>query len=94
MLSWNARGKYKAFQITRDGKVIAEALPADARSYEDKTAPAKGKVVYSIQPSTGKSTPATIEVRISQPHAGGALVYEPFDYPSDAEVPQSLLGKS
>ena len=94
MLSWNARGKYKAFQITRDGKVIAEALPADARSYEDKTAPAKGKVVYSIQPSTGKSTPATIEVRIGQPHAGGALVYEPFDYPSDAEVPQSLLGKS
>jgi hypothetical protein len=94
MLKWEARGKYDAFRITRDGKVIADAVAADALSYEDKTAPAKGKVSYVIQPTTGKVTPATLEMSIGVADAGGALVYEPFDYPTDADEPQSALGKS
>jgi hypothetical protein len=94
MLSWKARGKYDAFRIARDGKVIADAVPADARSFEDKTAPAKGKVVYAVQPTTGKVTPAELKVNLGPADAGGALVYESFDYPTDAEKPQSLLGKS
>lgn len=93
MLNWGARGKYDAFQITRDGKVIADAVAADAHSYEDKTAPAKGKVTYAIQPTTGKVTPATIEVSIGLADAGGALVYEPFDYPASPDEPQYLTGK-
>jgi len=94
MLNWKARGKYEAFRITRDGKVIAEAVPADARNFEDKTAPAKGKVVYSIQPTTGKTTSAECGIHLGPIDAGAALVYEPFDYPTDAGQPQSLLGKS
>ncbi|MFK7851158.1 MAG: sialate O-acetylesterase [Akkermansiaceae bacterium] len=94
MLSWKARGNYDAFSILRDGKVIADAVPADARSYEDKTAPAKGKFGYAIQPTTGKVTPAELMVNLGPVDAGGALVYEPFDYPTDAEEPQSPLGKS
>ena len=94
MLRWDARGNYDAFRISRDGKVIVENVAADARSFEDKTAPAKGKVSYVIQPTTGKVTPATLEVSIGVADAGGALVYEPFDYPTDADEPQSPLGKS
>lgn len=94
MLGWKARGKYEAFRISRDGKVIAEAVPAAARSFEDKTAPAEGKVTYSIQPTTGKVTPAELTVNLGPAGPGGALVYEPFDYPASAESPQSLLGKT
>jgi hypothetical protein len=94
MLSWKACGKYDAFRISRDGKVIADAVPAEARSFEDKTAPAKGKVTYSIQPTTGKVTPAELTVNLGPADSGGALVYEPFDYPASAEEPQSLLGKT
>jgi len=93
-LSWKARGKYDAFRITRDGKVIADAVPADARSYEDGTAPAQGRVVYAIEPTSGRVTPAQLTLNLGPADAGGALVYEPFDYPTDADEPQSPLGKS
>jgi hypothetical protein len=94
MLSWQARGKYDAFRILRDGKVIADAVPANARSFEDKEAPAKGKVTYSIEPSTGKVTPAELIVNLGPADSVGALLYEPFDYPTSTEEPQSLLGKT
>lgn len=94
MLSWKARGKYDAFRISRDGKVIADAVPADKRSFEDTDVPAKGPVTYSIEPTSGKVTPAELTVTLGSADAGGALVYEPFDYPSSADEPQSLLGKS
>ncbi len=94
MLSWKARGKYDAFRITRDGHVIADALAADVRSFEDKTAPANGKVVYAIQPTTGKVTPAEFAVDLGPADPGSALVYEPFNYPTDAGEPQGILGKS
>ena len=68
-------------------------FPADARSFEDKQAPAKGKVTYAIEPTTGKVTPATLAVNLGPADPGGALIYEPFDYPADADEPQSLLGK-
>jgi len=92
MLSWEARGKYDAFKISRDGKVIAGAVAADARSFEDKTAPAKGNVVYAVEPSTGQVTPAELTVNLGPTNAGGALVYEPFNYPTDAKEPVSPLG--
>ena len=94
VLSWEARGKFEAFQVTRDGNVIADKLSGDARSFVDKTAPAKGKVSYAVQPTTGKVTPATLQMSIGVADAGGALVYEPFDYPASEDDPQSLLGQS
>ncbi len=94
MLSWKARGKYDGFSISRDGKVIADKVAADARSFEDQSAPAKGKVTYAIQPTTGKASPAECVIHLGPIDAGSALVYEPFDYPADANQPQSLLGKS
>ena len=93
MLRWKARGKYEGFSISRDGKVIAADIPADARSFEDEQAPATGKVLYAIQPTSGKVTPATHPVNLGRPDPGGALIYEPFDYPANADEPQSVVGK-
>lgn len=94
MLSWKARGNYEGFRILRDGKVIADAVSADARSFEDKDAPASGKLTYSIEPTTGKATPVELTLNLGPVDPGDALVYEPFDYPTSAEEPQSLLGKT
>ncbi|MGB1130953.1 MAG: hypothetical protein ACPG4K_12950, partial [Haloferula sp.] len=94
MLSWKAHGKYEAFRISRDGKVIAGEVSADARRFEDKDAPSKGKVIYAIEPTTGKVTPAELTVNLGPADAAGALVYEPFDYPASDEEPQSLLGRT
>jgi len=94
MLNWKARGKYDGFRIKRDGKVIADNLAADARNFEDKEAPAKGKVIYSVEPTTGHATPAESGIHFGPIDAGSALVYEPFDYPTSTEEPLSLLGKS
>ncbi|MFT5410979.1 MAG: hypothetical protein ACI9NC_003712 [Verrucomicrobiales bacterium] len=93
MLSWEARGNYDGFRITRDGKVIADGIAADARSFEDKQAPAKGKASYAIEPTTGKVAPATHVVNLGRADSGGALVYEPFDYPGSVDKPQSIIGK-
>ncbi len=93
VLSWKAKGRYEGFQLTRDGKVVAEALPADSRSFEDERAPTTGKVVYSVHPTTGKVTPATLAVNLGPADPGGALVYEPFDYPGVSGEPQSLVGR-
>ena len=51
-------------------------------------------VTYSIQPTTGMVTPAKLTVNLGPADAGGALIYEPFDYPTSAEEPKSLLGKA
>lgn len=93
MLHWKARGRYEGFEILRDGKVIADRIAGDLRSYLDKQAPAKGKIRYAIEPTTGKANPATLTVNLGPVDPGDALVYEPFDYPSDADEPWSLLGK-
>ena len=93
VLSWEARGNYDAFRITRDGKVIADEVAADARSYKDKSAPAKGKVSYAIEPTAGKVTPATLAMNIASADPAGALIYEPFDYPANPGEPLDLTGK-
>lgn len=93
MLNWVATGNYEGFRVTRDGKVIAEDIAPDARSFEDRRAPAKGKVTYAIQPTSGKVTPASHVLNLGPPESGGALVYEPFDYPASAGEPQSMVGK-
>ncbi len=93
MLSWEARGKYEGFRISRDGKVIADGTAPESRSYEDKGAPARGKVSYAIQPTAGEVIPATLTVNRGPADAGGALIYEPFDYPADPDEPQGLVGK-
>jgi hypothetical protein len=93
MLSWKAKGKYDGFQILRDGKVIADGIAGDTRSYLDKQAPSKSKVRYWIEPTTGKTTPATLTVNLGPADPGDAFIYEPFDYPANADEPQSLLGK-
>lgn len=94
MLSWKARGKYDAFRLTRDGKVLANDIPGDARSFEDEQAPQTGKVNYVIEPTTGKTTPATLALNLGPADPGDALIYEPFDYPADPGNPQTLVGKS
>ena len=93
MLSWSAPGKYDGFTISRDGKVIAESVAAEARRFEDEEAPGRGKATYSIQPKNGEVTPATHVINLGPIDAGGAVVYEPFDYPAKAGEPQSLVGK-
>jgi len=94
MLSWKANGKCDGYIVKRDGKVIAKDLAGDALSFEDKTAPSRGKVSYSLETTTGKVTPATLTMHLGPGSPGGALVYEPFNYPADANEPQSLLGKT
>jgi Carbohydrate esterase, sialic acid-specific acetylesterase len=93
MLSWQARGKYDGFKILRDRKVIAEKISVDTRRYEDKEAPDKGIVTYTVEPTTGTSTPATVTVKRGPIDPGDVLFYEPFDYPADSEKRQSLVGK-
>ena len=93
MLSWKARGKYEGFEIRRDGKVVAANVPADARQFHDKQAPQLGLVKYSIQPTAGKVTPATLVVNRGPVDPGDALIYEPFDYPANPGESQSLIGK-
>ncbi|WP_419187482.1 sialate O-acetylesterase [Stieleria bergensis] len=91
-LNWDACGKYDGFQIRRDGQVIANQLAGDLRSYLDKQAPEQGNVQYIVTPTTGSSTPASLSVQLGPADPGGALLYEPFDYPADADQPRSLLG--
>ena len=93
-LDWEARGKYEAFRVSRDGKVIADSLSGNVRSFQDKGAPDKGKVTYAVRPTTGKVTPATRVVNLGPADPGGAIIYEPFDYPADSGEPQFLTGKS
>lgn len=93
VLSWEARGRYEGFRIQREGKVIADGVAGDLRGFVDKQAPAKGTVRYTIEPTTGNSTPAALTVNMGPADPGDALVYEPFDYPAAADEPQSLLGK-
>ena len=93
MLHWEARGKYDGFRILRDGKVIKEGISGDDRDFQDKQAPMKGQVRYSIEPTSGETTPATLTVNLGPADPGNALLYEPFDYPADPGEPQSLLGK-
>jgi alpha-galactosidase len=92
-LNWKARGKYEGFRIERDGELIAASIPADVTRFEDKDAPAKSTVTYAIQPTTGWVTPATHVVNLGPTDPGGALVYEPFDYPGVPGESQSLEGK-
>ena len=94
MLNWKAQGKYEAFRMTRDDKVIADSIAGDLRSFEDKTAPRMGTVTYVIQPSSGAVTPTELVLNLGPADAGGAIIYEPFDYPASADEVQILNGKS
>lgn len=92
-LTWNPRGKFSGYQISRDGKVIEANLSADATSYEDKQAPRDGLVTYAVQTTTGKITPATAAINLGPVDSGDALIYEPFNYFSpDFKSPVSLIG--
>lgn len=93
MLNWEARGKYAGFRISRDGNVISDGIASDARSFHDTQAPAKGKVTYTIQPTSGEVTSAKVVVNLGPVDAGGALIYEPFDYPASGAEPQNVIGK-
>lgn len=93
MLNWEARGRHEGFQVLRDGKVIADRVAGVKRSFLDKQAPARGRARYAIKPITGKATPATLTVNLGPADPGDALIYEPFDYPADADEPKSLVGK-
>ena len=93
MLNWDARGIYKAFSVSRNGKVIADSLPGDARSFKDTGGPDNGKVTYAVQPINGTVTPAKLVVNLGPIESGGSIIYEPFDYPADAGVVQFLNGK-
>ena len=94
MLRWKARGKYQGFRVFRGDKVIADHITGDMRNYLDKQAPSEGKVHYSVMPSTGTATPTKLTIHLGPSDPGDAVLYEPFNYPSTADEPQSLLGKS
>ena len=96
VLSWEANGRYEGFRLSRDGKVIADDIAGDARSFKDTEAPAKGKISYAILPKRGETTPAQLKINlgpITAADAGGALVYEPFNYPASHDELQYLTGK-
>ena len=93
MLHWQARGKYEGFRLSRDGKVISDSIAPDARSFYDKGAPTTGKVTYTIQPTQGKVTPIKHKLNLGPMDPGGALIYEPFDYPANAGEELSIVGK-
>ena len=50
--------------------------------------PFGGLVTYSVVPTNGSSTPATVQINLDGPPPGTAVIYEPFDY-----VPGSLHGR-
>jgi len=96
MLNWEAKGNYEGFLITRGNQVIADNISADVRSFEDKDAPKEGKLVYAIKPKRGEEEPLRWAVNLGPlgpDDAGGALVYEPFNYPAKEGEPQLLTGK-
>ncbi len=79
-LTWENKMTYSGIELKRDGVVIAASLPGGTTSYSDTSAPSSGSVVYTVVPTTGNATPATIEINLDGPPSGNALVYEPFDY--------------
>lgn len=92
-LTWTPRGKFDGYRISRDGQVIEANLSAGATSYEDKQVPKEGLVTYSVEPTTGKATQATVALNLGPIDPGDALVYEPFNYyPPDFKSPVSLIG--
>jgi hypothetical protein len=93
MLSWQARGKYEGFKITRDDQIVVEEVSGDLRSFEDTRAPASGTHTYRVEPTTGNATAAAYELNLGPIESGGAVIYEPFDYPADTSEPLNIIGK-
>jgi len=92
-LTWENKGKFANYRISRNGKAIEANLAGDGTGYEDKSAPEEGLITYIIEPATGNSKPARTTINLGPIDPGHALVYEPFHYyPSDFKSPISLLG--
>ena len=96
VLNWKAKGKFEGFSLSRNGKVIADDIAGNIRTFKDTQPPAKGKISYTIAPKRGKTSPAQFKMMIgpiTTADAGGALVYEPFNYPARLGELLDLTGK-
>jgi hypothetical protein len=79
-LTWKNAMKYDGIQLRRNGVLIEANLPGDSTSYTDISAPSSGAITYTLNPTTGTSTPATSLINLNGLPSGNALIYEPFDY--------------
>ena len=59
-LTWENNLGYPAIEIRRDDVLIAPSHSGTATTYVDGSPPASGLVTYTVVPSTGTSTPATV----------------------------------
>ncbi|HSH16452.1 MAG TPA: autotransporter-associated beta strand repeat-containing protein, partial [Verrucomicrobiae bacterium] len=80
-LTWTNNLGYSAIEVRRNGVLIAPSHSGTATTYVDGSPPASGLVTYTVVPSTGSSTPATVQINLSAAPSGNAVIYEPFDYP-------------
>ena len=79
-LTWTNQMAYSSIELRRDGELIEPQLPGTTESYIDRSPPETGLVTYSVVPTNGDATPATVEISLDGPAPGAALIYEPFDY--------------
>ena len=61
VLHWRNNMSYPGIEVRRDGSLL-DTLPGTATSYTDSSPPGTGLVTYSLVPTTGSSTPATVDV--------------------------------
>jgi autotransporter-associated beta strand protein len=80
LLTWTNAMNYPAIEIRRDNVVVAAALSGDDTSWFDATAPGSGLVTYTAAPTTGTTTPASVQINLSAAPSGNAVIYEPFEY--------------
>jgi len=86
VLEWQNNLGYAGIKIQRNGVVVEASLAGTAVTYTDTAAPATGVLTYSLVPTTGTSTAAEVQINLGPHDAGGALIYEPFDYPAPTSI--------
>ena len=64
-LTWQNNMVYDAIAVTRDGKVLAAALPGDATSYIDTAPPSKGVVSYTAAPAEARDAHASLRLNFN-----------------------------
>lgn len=79
-LTWSNNLSYTAIEVRRNGTLIEPSLSGLAETYTDTSPPGSGLVNYTVVPSNGNATPATVQINLAGPPAGNAVIYEPFDY--------------
>ena len=75
-LDWTNNMGYAAIEIRRDGVLLEAALSGTATTYTDVSPPSSGIVNYTVAPTTGTSTPASVDINLNL--AGELGVLDPY----------------